>query len=205
METQTSEPAQKKQHSKKHRVLPVLAVLTALLLVALTAAAVLGYKELQATKDKLSAVDSRLNELFPETPAEETATDQPVEEQGPLFEYEVLNQRERTVPYSTTFNQSTGTVEFEERNVLEVTLRITNNSGALFSNSGNYFAATESGELIPNTAYSIQEDALSGRTDLSLAPNGVGEITLYFLKGDQPFTSLFIEDYTFATQTSIEL
>lgn len=162
-----------------------------LVLAALVAVSIIGYRGFTALHQKVEDIDTRLTE-FMNPPAENTEY---TEEEVGKISFAIASQQVRTVEYATTYDQTIQDYVYEPKEVLEVTLDVKNATTNLYDGTNTrIYASTKQGNLIADSAYSIKSDELNGDSALTLAPGGTGKMTLYFLVDGKEFDSIFIDD-----------
>lgn len=182
-------------------------VVAALLLAGLTATAVYGYQQFSSLQKNVADISAKLDEITGGQSVDENYT--PGEETEPgVVEFTLDKQEVRTVDFATTYDQATQEYVYEPTELLVVTLDIVNNSAFLYdASTTRFYAATAQGTLKSDDSYSVKTEDINGSGLLTLAPQGAGEVVLYFELGADDFASLFIDDTMgYSGQTySIEL
>lgn len=178
-------------------------IVLVLVLAALIAGGVYGYQMLQSVDKKVSELDARFEKALPEQDQEEIVEDVP-EDQPPVLEYELTEKKTVTKSFLTAYDQTTGEPIYEPTDLLELTVKVTNYTGTLYDGSSRFFVATRDGALVSDSGYSISDLDKAGPSSVTLAPNGVGSVVLYFEIDDRSFSSLYIDDIS-GTSTSIDL
>ena len=184
----------------------IAAIVTLLLIAGLIAVAVLGYFRLQGIDAKIAEVADRTTEIERYALFNYGSDAEVIEGETQALSYEIVDTQVKTVQFSTTFNQETQTFQYEPREVLEVTIRITNGTDTLYDNSSQFFATTSDGTLVSDSSFQLQEDEIVGSTSVRLAPNGSGLGVFYYELDGRTFESIFVQDvYYGASPITLEL
>jgi hypothetical protein len=182
-------------------------VVASLVLAALVAAAVYGYIQFQSLQQKVGTIDTDLSNLLGTSNGDESNTTNEGDSESRTIDISLVKKEVRTVRFSDSYDQSTGETTYEPREVLEVTLKVVNNSDSLYEMSSRFFAATKEGKLVTDSSYSVHEDDKRGdEYTLTLAPKGTGTIVLYFELDGRTFSSVFYGDeYGYSGTYNIDL